>query len=311
MKRAILLLIAGAVVGVLVTVAALHRAGPAEEEKPPAAPQRVSVVDGEPTITLDDKTQREIGIVTARVAQSTHAEEMELFGTVVDVQELAALQNQAVAARAQLEQANAKAAFDRAELQRLRTLNADNRNVSDRAVQEAAANVAADEGAAASANASMRAAGSTIVQRFGPAVVPLIPDLVAMRKVLVQITMPMGVAAPQSLRIRDLDARLLSAAPRVDAKLQGTPYLYVAPGGTLAAGMNVTARYAGARGVAVAAVPPEAIVSWEGRSWVYVRRSATQFSRREASVVQPGADVVTSGAQQLLSEEMRAELHEE
>jgi len=125
----------------------------------------------------------------------------------------------------------------------------------------------------------------------------------------VQVTM--NAPAPQALRINGVDARLVSAAPRVDPKLQGTPYLYVAPAGTLAAGMNVTARWPGARSATVAVVPPEGIVSWEGRSWVYVRRSATQFSRRDAGAAKPGDEVVTAGAQQLLSEEMRAQLHEE
>jgi hypothetical protein len=74
--------------------------------------------------------------------------------------------------------------------------------------------------------------------------------------------------------------------------------------------MNVTARYAGGAVATVAAVPPEAVVSWEGKSWAYVRRSPTQFSRREAAAVRPGDEVVVNGAQQLLSEEMRAQLHE-
>ena len=307
MKR-IMLIVLGAIAGALITFSLTHK--PAQEPAAAEAPQRVSVVDGEPTVTLDEKTQREIGIVTARTGAGTQSEEQELFGIVVDVQELAALQNQAAAARVQAQQANAKAAFDRAELQRLRTLNADNRNVSDRAVQEAAANVAADEGAAVAAAASMRAASAATVQRFGPAVVPLIPDLLSMRKVLVQVTA--SLSPPRSLQVGGVEARLLSAAPRVDPKLQGTPYLYVAPGGTLAAGMNVTARYTEPRFVTGAAViPPEALVSWNGRTWAYVRRSATQFSRREASAVTPGKEVVTSGAQQLLSEEMRAQLHED
>ncbi len=310
MKRVVFLLVAGALVGALVTFAVTHEKK-AEEGAPAETPSRVSVVDGEPTVTLDEKTQREIGITTARAGGTTQNEESEIYGVVLDVQELAALENQAATARAQAEQAGAKAAFDRAELKRLQTLNADNRNVSDRAVQEAAANVAADEGAAAAANASARAANATIVQRFGPAVVPLVPDLIPMRKVLVQFTMPPGMRPPSSLRVNGVEARLVSTAPRVDPRLQGTPYLYVAPAGTLAAGMNVTARVAVRGGVTGVIVPPEAIVSWNGRSWVYVRRSATQFSRRELAAVQAGAEVVTTGAQQLLSEEMRAQLHED
>jgi len=150
-----------------------------------------------------------------------------------------------------------------------------------------------------------------MVQRFGPAVGPLMGDLMAMRKVLVQVTMPAGTRPPQTLRVSGIDARLLSQGPRVDPKLQGVPYFYLAPAGTLAAGMNVTAHYAGPSSAVRASVPPEAIVSWQGKSWVYARRAPTQFSRREAALVQDGTEVVVSGAAQLLSEEMRAQLHED
>ena len=57
-------------------------------------------------------------------------------------------------------------------------------------------------------------------------------------------------------------------------------------------------------------MPPDAVVSWEGRSWVYVRRALTKFARVDASAVKAGDEVVTTGAQQLLSEEMRSQLHE-
>jgi hypothetical protein len=310
MKR-ILLIVVGAIAGALITFSLTHEKK-SEEPAPAEAPQRVSVVEGEPTVTLDEKTQHEIGIATAPAAGTTHEKQVDVYGVVLDVQELATLENQAAAARAQAEQANAKAAFDRAELQRLRTLNADNRNVSDRAVQEAAANVAADDGAAASANAAIRAANASVVQRFGPAVVPLVPDLVAMRSVLVQVSMPpTGTQPPRALQISGVNARLVSAAPRVDPRLQGTPYLYLAPAGTLVAGTNVTASIPVHGGVAGVVVPPEAVVSWQGRSWVYVRRSPTQFSRRELGALQAGTEIVTNGAQQLLSEEMRSQLHED
>src|SRR5205814_2355466 len=138
---------------------------------------------------------------------------------VVDVKELADFANQVAAARAQAEQASAKAAFDERELQRLRTLNADNRNVSDKAVQEAASNTAANNAQVAAANATMQ-------------------------------------------------------------------------------------------GVRAAVVQPDAIVSWEGRSWIYVRRAADKFARIDASLAKPGDEVVTTGAQQLLGEEMRSQLHE-
>jgi hypothetical protein len=330
------IVLAAAVAGALIMLAIIRpRAKEADAPAEAKAPQRVSIENGEPTITLDAATQQKIGLVTTPTRASQQNEELQLFGNVVDVQELAAIENQAATARAQAAQARAKAAYDRNELARLKTLNADNRAVSDRVVQEAAATLAADEAAAASATASMQAAASTATQRFGPLIASalasrsaLYENLISMRQVLIQIAQPLGNPPPQMLTTvgsdgRSIPARLLSPAPRVDPKLQGASYFYVAPRGNLAAGMNVTARYAGARATAGVIVPSDAAVSFQGKSWIYIRRDPTRFARREISTatpvpggffvtnIKPGSDVVTTGAQQLLSEEMRAQLREE
>ncbi len=326
------IVIAAAVLGALVTLAIVRPK--AADDEAAKTPQRVTIENGEPTITLDAATQQKVGLATTPVQSSQQAEELQLFGNVVDVQELAALENQAATAHAQAEQARAKAAYDRAELARLRMLNADNKNVSDRAVQEAAAAVATDDAAAASATASMQAAVSTATQRFGPLIAnalasrsALYTNLISMREMLVQIALPLGMPAPQTLKVvtsdrSSIQARLLSPAPRVDPRLQGASYFYLAAGGKLAAGMNVVAHFAGSRATSGVIAPSDAVVSLQGKSWVYIRRDATHFARREVSTatpvasgffvtnIPPGSELVTTGAQQLLSEEMRAQLHE-
>ena len=316
MKRIVLIAIASAAVGALIMFAFLHR-GAADEAPPPKEEQRVAVENGEPTVTLDDETQKKIGIVTTPVTAAATTEELQAFGNVIDVKELADFANQYAAAHAQQQQAQSKASFDERELQRLRTLNADNRNVSDRAVQEAAANVAADNGQAAAAAAAMQGATTAVVQRFGTTIAnalanhsPLYQNLIAMHDVLVELAMPAGVAAPNVVKIDDVNATLLSIAPRVDPKLQGRTFFYLASSAKLSAGMNVVARIPTSRGVSRVIVPPDAVVSWQGRSWVYVRRAPTKFARIDASAIKAGDEVVTTGAQQLLSEEMRSQLHE-
>jgi len=334
--RLVVIAIAAALVGALIMYAIVRPSSKeADQAAPKDTPQRITIENGEPTINIDGPTQKKIGLATVPVTATQQNEELQLFGTVVDVQELAALANQLATARAQVEQARAKAAFDRAELSRLRTLNADNKNVSDRAVQEASATLAADDAAAASANASMQAAMSTALQRFGPIIAnalqsqsSLYQNLVAMRQMLVQIALPPATQPPQTLSVLAADgstvpAKLLAPAPRVDPRLQGASYFYVAPGGKLVAGMNVTARFAGTRSTAGVFMPSDAVVSFQGKSWVYIKRDPTHFTRREISIatplsggffvtnVAPGSEVVTTGAQQLLSEEMRSQLHEE
>jgi hypothetical protein len=339
MKRIIIIAIASAIVGALIAVVFLKKGSAAESAAatPPAEQPRVVVENGEPTINLDEDTQKKIGIATTRLTTANTTEELEAFGNVVDVKELADFANQYAAARSQQQQALAKAAFDERELQRLRTLNADNKNVSDRAVQEAAAMVAADNGQAAAANAAMQGTTAAVAQRFGPTIAnalanrtALYQNLVSMHEVLVELAMPNGVAAPQTVRINAgppasttsgnaatgggassvVVATLLSTAPRVDPKLQGRTFFYLASGARLSAGMNVAALIPTSRGISRVVVPPDAVVSWEGRSWVYVRRAPAKFARIDVGAAKAGDEVVTTGAQQLLSEEMRSQLHE-
>ena len=333
--RLVIVGIAAALVGALIMYAIVKPAPKedAADEKPAA--NRVAIENGEPTITIDAETQEKIGLTTSKAGASKQSEELQLFGTVVDVQELAAAANQIAAARSQYDQAMAKGTYDRAELTRLKALNADNKNVSDRAVQESAAAVASDDAAVKSAASALDASINAARQRFGSVIgtglqqqAGIAEHLLSMERTLVQVAMPVGTSAPHTLKIAAPDGSTVSAdfigiAPRVDPRLQGASYFYLAPGGKLAAGMNVTARFAGSQSVAGTVAPSDAVVSFQGKSWLYIKRDPTHFVRREVSIATPvsggffvtnvpaGTDVVTGGAQQLLSEEMRSQLHEE
>ena len=70
-------------------------------------------------------------------------------------------------------------------------------------------------------------------------------------------------------------------------------------------------------------VPKEAIVLWQGRAWVYARKDAGHFVRRETPTdvptaegwfvtqgLAPGDQVTVKGAQLLLSEEFRSQIKE-
>jgi hypothetical protein len=335
MKRLIVVGIAAALVGALITYAIVRPPAKEADDAAKPAEQRITVENGEPTINLDAETQQKIGLATTPVSASQQSEQMQLFGTVVDVQELATVASQIANARTQYDQAMLKGAFDRKQLSRLRVLNADNKNVSDRAVQEAEAALASDDAAVKSSAIALEAAVNSARQRFGTVVGnaltshnALSDNLLSMRQTVVQMTIPVGMAAPHTVKIAAPDGTMVTAdsigiAPRVDPRLQGASYFYLAPGGKLSAGMNVTARFAGTQTRSGAIVPSDAVVSFQGKSWVYIKRDSTHFVRREVSIdtpvsggffvanVPPGSQLVTNGAQQLLSEEMRSQLHEE
>jgi acyl-CoA synthetase (AMP-forming)/AMP-acid ligase II len=82
------------------------------------------------------------------------------------------------------------------------------------------------------------------------------------------------------------------------------------------AGMNVLAYLAVGPELSGVVVPADAVVSWQGKAWVYVKKGEGQFARREIPLDMPARDgwfvskglspadsVVTTGAQQILSED--------
>ncbi|MGB9625391.1 MAG: hypothetical protein ACPMAQ_11065, partial [Phycisphaerae bacterium] len=123
---------------------------------------------------------------------------------------------------------------------------------------------------------------------------------------------------------RPLHGRRVMRGPSVDPQTQGQGFVFqVASGGLcLRPGLAVTAYIAlpgePEQGVVV---PRVAVVQFDGRDWAYVQLSEERFSRRMIATTRPVADgwfvsgglapggpVVVSGAQTLLSEELKSQI---
>jgi hypothetical protein len=157
----------------------------------------------------------------------------------------------------------------------------------------------------------------------------LIGRLMERKTVLLQVTLPPGVSlakAPATADVRSaqqgrVTARLVSPAPRTDPRIQGESFFYVAPSDAgLLPGMSVVVYLAKEETVAGAVIPRDAVVWWQDRAWVYRRSSPDAFTRvpigtRHAAAggylvpeLAAGSEIVTRGAELLLSEEFRAQL---
>jgi len=254
-------------------------------------------------------------VVVREVLTASNADVAVGNATVVDVTDLAAVASQRANAMAQRDQAAARLRATRAELDRLRALNADDHNVSDRAVQDAAAAAASDEASVQSANAALLAIDAAARQRWG-AVLAVAPQLASREKVLVDVAFTADMAPPARIHLtgasrRTITASYLGAAPRVDARLQKPIYEYLAPGVDLPIGLDTAARAnAGTRGVLV----PKSAVVWNGeQAIVFVEDRPGHYVQHDMSTrvaidggfidasLQPGTRVVVTGAQQLLS----------
>lgn len=114
---------------------------------------------------------------------------------------------------------------------------------------------------------------------------------------------PDGIAAP---------AQRLSLVEKAHSPVQVHAFFLVpSASAELVPGETVTLRYAAAPRHPGPRVSDSAVVWLDGKPWIYVEESGGRFVRREldAQGVTPGERVVVSGAQMLLSQELRSQIH--
>jgi hypothetical protein len=312
-------------------------ANEADSERPIKAPPRVSAKNGEPVITLDAETQERNGITTETLPSTPLPQQIRAYGMVLDVARLTDLSNNYATAKAQVQVAQAKLAMSRPAFDRAKSLYDDHKAVSEAQMQSAQAAMATDEASLAVAVAQVRTLTATAYQEWGSVLgrslveeSPMITQLIERQDVLMQITLMPGASLPTPPAIAALEVgkgaraaiAFVSLATRIDPKIQGVSFFYTAPAQSgLLPGMNVLAFLPTGKTVTGVTVPASAIVWWQDRAWVYRHISPSTFARVEIATdlpapdggyivkdMPPDADVVTRGAQLLLSEEFRAQI---
>lgn len=287
---------------------------------------------GGQSVHLSKEELQKAGI-RAAVAQPTSGHpKFEVLAAVLPVQDLFDLTTAFRAAQVQLQRAQISEHASRLEYERLRELNADDKNASDKAVQAAEAIFRSDQATLRNEEQTLRLAEATNLQHWGPIVSrwissdsPALQGVLAGRDLLLQVTLPDGGAPSRSVLVpigeRTTEAHLLSASTRVDPRFQKQSFLYEVPAlPELVPGMNLSAFAMLANVSTGFLVPRNAVLHWQGRTWVYVETASTTFTRREVTLDTPvptgwlvrhelskGDHIVITGAQQLLSQEFRAQ----
>jgi multidrug efflux system membrane fusion protein len=266
--------------------------------------------------------QAPIGIVTAALLPAKNIPSQLIgYATVLDVSELFAAASQSAMADAQRQQAAAHLQSTRAELERQRVLNADDHNISDRALQETAATAASDAAAVQAADASLRAAQNAARQRWGAVLANgVLADAAWARGLadgdtaVLEVAFIADGAPPATVRVQSRTARYLARTPRVNARLlRASHYYLVAPASEFPVGMTIDlhASAANANGVLV---PASAVVWVNGVATVFVEDKPSHYEPHAISAAEhgaegyidtslaPGTRVVVQGAQQLAAE---------
>jgi hypothetical protein len=308
----------------------------AEREQPVKEPLRVRTSNGQTIVTVDAETQQRSGIETTALKAAPYQDERRAYATVLDPARLTELGNNYANAKAQLVTAQAKAAASKAAFERTQALYKDQQNVSLAQLQTIEATFRTDQAAVAAAESAVRTLSATTRQEWGPVLgqsiidgSPLAVGIIERQSFLLQVTLPPGVAAPDAPPSAWIETatperaaiRLVSASPRTDPRIQGLSFFYVtASDAGVLPGMNVTAFLPSGTKVVGIVVPHAAIVWSQDRAWAYRRLGPDRFARILIATDAPAgggylardlpdsAEIVTDGAQLLLSEEFRAQI---
>jgi multidrug efflux pump subunit AcrA (membrane-fusion protein) len=303
-----------------------------------------SEVDGRPVVRVSRASQAASGIAVQPLQSASSEDVLEVYGAVVGIQPLLELRGRYLAALGEVRSRQAAVRAAQAEYERMRLLYNDDRNVSEQALRAAESRFHSESAQLASAQATVDQLDAQLRNSWGEVVAgwtrtqdsSMLRALLERRSHLIQLSFPYDVQAasaargslaiaPVSGRNKPRPARYVSEAPQSEAVLPGQTYFYLAEGGDLRAGTRVVAR-AGLGGKESGVLVPGAAVVWHaGKSWVYVKQDAELFARfpvgashelgggwfQPAGDLKPGDEVVVSGAQLLLSEELKFQIRNE
>jgi len=313
-----------------------EQAAEAQSEAPVQAPSRVKSENGHTVLTFDTAAQKANGIVTTILSTTKQQIEGRATGVVVQLQPLLDLKASYNTPATDLLRARANARASSAEYARLRQLNQDGKNASDKAVETARAAAESDAALVQNAQQAITVLKGTALLHWGPVVArwiegnsPQMDALLMQRMFLLQVTgtSASSFAAPRQAVVQYADgthatAHLVSLLPQLDPRLQVPSLLYeIAAHPGLVPGINLSVFLPSGPQQSGIVVPSGAVVWSQGTAWCYVEESPGKFVRTpvqtsdpvangffQAEGIPPAARAVIKGAQTLLSEEFRSKI---
>jgi membrane fusion protein, multidrug efflux system len=311
--------------------------------------QAISDDDGRPRtaaegtmLNLSPKSQQLAGIKTQPLEAAQQQPEFTAFGQIVSLEPLLQQRQQYLAARTQ--QDSAKAKYDEAHLNLSRTRNLHEQDiVSTRRLQEQQAQWQADKASLDASGyqqqtilaASRLEWGEPLTDWFIRTPGKTAEQFLNHDAQLLQVTLPANKPLNAEIRRIVVDehgrhdtaipATLISASPRIDPLSLGERYFFKIEGRRLPFGAHVTAWIANDARQATGVIVPESAVVWHlGQAFVFIKSADDHFSRRALRAftpanqgyfatesLQPGEEIVTIGAQTLLSQQLKARIPSE
>ncbi|WP_238179047.1 efflux RND transporter periplasmic adaptor subunit [Methylobacterium dankookense] len=309
------------------------RRAPAAEAPLPAP--RTAVEDGRTIVRLSPEERAQVGLVTEVRRALPHRQELQAYGLVLDLARVTELTNAYLSAKAQLQQARARAEVSGNASRRAKNLGPYATPVQ---VETAEGTYQTDQAALMAAESQLRTLAATAQQEWGPVIgkaiverAPAVTRLIERTDFLMQVTLPPGESVgaapgaafaevpPQSDRVA---LRFVSPATRTDPRIQGQSFYYLVSGESgLLPGMSTLAFLPSERTVTGVLVPEDAVVHGQGGTWVYRAVGEGAYVRHPirsdppmsddayvAEGLADGTEIVLKGGQALLSEELKSQI---
>jgi hypothetical protein len=306
------------------------RADEEKDDKPitSSAAQVSRDAAGNVVVAMGPPAQKEIGITTEILKPIVRPVEVEAYGFVLDPTPFSKLNADLTSAQAALDSSGAQ-------YRRTKRLYAEQKNASLRDLQSAEATYLNDKAHVEALEQQLRDAwGGQIAQIDSRTRGELINALIDRRQAIARVTAPIGEALhspPDRVDVfvlgheqQPLHARAVYDAPTINPQMQGQTFLLligtqsfpIRPGTAVSALLPTSAKFK--QGVMV---PRTAVVRFAGKEWIYREFAGDRFARREIVSAQlaaegyfitenlaPGTQIVLTGAQTLLSEELKAQI---
>jgi hypothetical protein len=302
-----------------------------------------SVEDGRAVVRVSAESQAASGIRVAPIRAAQSETSVQVYGSVVDVNPLLDLRGQFLAAAGETRAMRASVEAARVEYQRAQTLYQDDRNISEQAMRSVESRYRVAQARLVSAEAAESVLGDSLRSLWGPVVgawamqsdSAALQTLLKRQSRLVRLVfphelprssaLPRILIAPVSISGQQVEARFISESDQGSMVLPGKTYFYIVDGSDLRVGTRVVATVTtGGEKRDGTIVPNEAVVWHAGKAWVYVMQDPETFARYEISIANElydgwfqsgllaaGDKVVVSGAQLLLSEELKFQIRNE
>ncbi len=303
---------------------------------------KIQWINDQPSVVMASETQAASGLKTMVVESNQHQAEFEAIGKVISIQPLLALRERYLVAQAALNGAKARLKQAGQTLKRQQELFRNGitpkRSLQEHAAQGIADQALVDAGSArlmAIANEARLGWGKTLAEWALADKSNHLASFLSGQQQLLQITLPANkqlasrintIAIESSAqRSKAHSASLISRSNQVDNTMQGESYFFKANSDGLSLGMKVTAWIPEpTHGQSGVIVPESALVWYMDQVYVYIKVTKDTFSRRLIKEFLPtpngyyvkddittGEQVVITGGQMLLSEELRGQIPDE